>query len=114
VLDNFDDFVTRLRASTISRETHDNDNKRNGLEFPRRIRMEQQPIYQSPQIEGTLNHIKLTLTKLKQTQHQTPNLSKAERKALISLKNNKDLVINSADKGSTIVAQDRSNYIKKN
>ena len=76
--------------------------------------MEQQSIYQSPHIEGTLNHIKLTLTKLKQTQHQTPNLSKAERKVLVTLKNNKDLVINSADKGSTIVAQDRSNYIKKN
>ena len=76
--------------------------------------MDQQPIYQSPQIEGTLNEIKVTLTKLKPTGHQTQNLTVEERKALITLKNNKDLIINSSDKVSTIVVQNTSDYITQN
>ena len=76
--------------------------------------MDQQPIYQSPQIEGALNEIKVTLTKLKPTGHQTPNLTVEERKALITLKNNKDLIINSSDKVSTIVVQNTSDYITQN
>ena len=40
LLSSFDDFVTKLRAYTIPRETHDRDNR---LHFPRCKRMDQQP-----------------------------------------------------------------------
>jgi len=85
LLDSFDDFVTRLRASTTYREPHKRDNKQ-GLEFPHRRVTEHLPIHQSPQIEGTLNQMKLTLTKLKKTEYQKPNLTKEERKALKTTK----------------------------
>ena len=41
-----------------------------------------------------------------------PNLSRGERKALRELICDKDLIINKADKGSTIVVQNRADYIK--
>ena len=59
-------------------------------------------------------YLKLTLTKLKRTDYQKPNLTKEEREALVALKNNKDLVINSSDKGSMIVLQNRCDYIAQN
>lgn len=40
-----------------------------------------------------------------------PNLTPSERKVLRELKNDKDLIINKADKGSTIVVQNRTDYI---
>ena len=42
----------------------------------------------------------------------TPNLSRAQYKALRDLASDTELVIKSADKGSGIVVEDRSNYIK--
>ena len=42
----------------------------------------------------------------------TPNLNRAQHKALRDLASNADLVIKSADKGSGIVVEDRSNYIR--
>ena len=47
----------------------------------------------------------------KHKQNKTDNLTKKERQALNQLVNNPMLVINKADKGSTIVVQDRSEYI---
>jgi len=46
-------------------------------------------------------------TKYKQTQRD--NLTKKERIALI---NNENLVINKADKGNTVVVEDKTEYIK--
>ena len=109
MLSSFDNFVTKPRASTIPTETHYKDNRQNRLDFPWRKQMDQQPIYQSPQIEGILNE---NWNKLN-TKHLTSQRKK--RKALITLKNNKDLIINSADKVSKIVVvQNRSDYITQN
>ena len=47
----------------------------------------------------------------KHKQNNSDNLSRNERKALNELINNPTLIINKADKGSTIVVQDRSEYI---
>ena len=41
------------------------------------------------------------------------NLTKSERKALYDLKNDKSIVIKSADKGSAVVVWDREDYIKE-
>ena len=41
------------------------------------------------------------------------NLSKEERQSIQSLKNNDSIVIKKADKGSTIVVQNKADYIQK-
>ena len=41
------------------------------------------------------------------------NLTNSERKALYDLKNDKSIVIKSADKGSAVVVWDREDYIKE-
>ena len=51
------------------------------------------------------------VNKHKHKQNESDNLTRMERKALNELINNPTLVINKADKGSTIVIQDRSDYI---
>lgn len=50
-------------------------------------------------------------TQLKQ--FNTSNLNINERKTLTQLMKMTDIIINKADKGSTIVIQDRENYIKE-
>ena len=47
----------------------------------------------------------------KHKQNKSDNLTRQERQALNQLTNNPMLIINKADKGSTIVVQDRSEYI---
>ena len=46
------------------------------------------------------------------TQNKTDNLTRKERLALKELIQNPHLVINKADKGSTVVVEDRTDYIK--
>ena len=41
------------------------------------------------------------------------NLTSKERKALYDLKNDKNIIIKGADKGSTVVVWDREDYIKE-
>jgi hypothetical protein len=47
------------------------------------------------------------------THNQRDNVTKAERQALKSLVENTQIVINKADKGSTIVVLNRSDYIEE-
>ena len=42
---------------------------------------------------------------------QKDNITRSERRALSNLKNNETIVINKADKGSTVVVQDKDTYI---
>ena len=49
----------------------------------------------------------------KTKQNNKDNISKAERLALRSLKENKDIVINKADKGSTVVVLNKKDYIEE-
>ena len=46
-------------------------------------------------------------------QNKYNNLTREERTALYDLKNDKNIIIKSADKGSTIVVWDREDYIKE-
>ena len=45
-----------------------------------------------------------------QTHHQ--NLTKEEKQALTQLKNNQDIIIKAADKGSGVVLENKSDYLK--
>ena len=68
--------------------------------------------FSSSKLEGVLEAIKIEISQIPTTDNLPPNLSRRERKALLELKCDKDLVINKADKGSTIVVQNRTDYIK--
>ena len=46
-------------------------------------------------------------------QNKYNNFTREERSALYNLKNDKNIVIKSADKGSAVVVWDRGNYIKE-
>ena len=47
------------------------------------------------------------------TQNKHSNVTREERSALYNLKNDKNIVIKSADKGSGVVVWDRDDYIKE-
>ena len=53
---------------------------------------------------------KLTITKIPQNKYNS--LTREERSALYNLKNDKNIVIKSADKDSAVVVWDRDDYIK--
>ena len=50
------------------------------------------------------------ISQIPSTHNLPPNLTPSERKAVWEVKNDKDLIINKADKGSTIVVQNRTDY----
>ena len=56
--------------------------------------------------------MKLEISRIPTADKLPYNLSPEEQKALRELKCNHDLVINKADKGSTIVVQSKTDYIK--
>ena len=66
----------------------------------------------SPKLEGVLEAMKIEISQIPTTDNLPHNLSRSELKALRELKCDKDLIINKADKGSTIVVQHRADYIK--
>ena len=68
--------------------------------------------FASSKLEGVLEAMKIEISQIPITDNLPPNLSRSERKALRELKCDKDLIINKADKGSTIVVQNRTDYIK--
>ena len=60
----------------------------------------------------TLEAMKVEISNIPTTDKIPHNLPRNERKALRELICDKDLVINKADKGSTIVVQNRADYIR--
>ena len=64
-------------------------------------------------IEAYTNHTLDELIKLPQNKKRKPNISKNELTALKELRNNNDIVIKKADKCSTIVIMDRTDYVKE-
>ena len=65
-------------------------------------------------LNQTLDAIESKLVQISETitLRNTDNITRAERKAISSLKNNTQIVINRADKGSTIVVLNRDDYIE--
>ena len=68
--------------------------------------------FASSKLEGVLEAMKIEISQIPITDNLPPNLSRSERKALRELKCDKHLIKNKADKGSTIVVQNRTDYIK--
>ena len=64
-------------------------------------------------IELYLSRLREKLMKVEVPKDKFSNLTNSERKALYDLKNDKSIVIKSADKGSAVVAWDREDYIKE-
>ena len=58
------------------------------------------------------SHSKVEISEIPITDNLPHYLSPSERKALQELKCNTDLIINKAGKGSTIVVQNKADYIK--
>ena len=70
----------------------------------------QPPISTNMTLENVINIIKEDLSSLDYEQTPGRNLTCEERRALTALRDNNSLVINKADKGSTIVVQNHSDY----
>ena len=64
-------------------------------------------------IELYLSSLGEKLMKVEVPKDKFNNLANSERKALYDLKNDKSIVIKSADKGSAVVVWDREDYIKE-
>ena len=64
-------------------------------------------------IELYLSSLEEKLMKVEVPKDKFNNLTNSERKALYDLKNDKSIVIKSADKGSAVVVWDREDYIKE-
>ena len=64
-------------------------------------------------IELYLSSLEEKLTKVEFPKNKFNNLTNSERKALYDLKNDKSIVIKSADKGSSVLVWDREDYIKE-
>ena len=64
-------------------------------------------------IELYLSSLKEKLMKVEVPKDKFNNLTNSERKALYDLKNDKSIVIKSADTGSAVVVWDREDYIKE-
>ena len=65
----------------------------------------------TPKLEGVLEAMKIEISQIPITDNIPSNLSRGERKALQEIICDKDLIVNKADKGSTIVVQNRTDYI---
>ena len=63
------------------------------------------------QFENTLKHMKLALSNLPCNVKVQSNLSHRQKTVLINLCKNRGIVINKADKGSTVVIHNKSDYI---
>ena len=65
------------------------------------------------QLESVFCSIEQDLHRQKYRESRKKNLTKEEYKAIRSLKDNKDIVIKAADKGSAIVTLDKQSYINE-
>ena len=66
-----------------------------------------------PEIEEFCIKLKQGIKSINNTYKNKPNLSKNEFKALINLRNNKEIVIKAADKGGGVVVLNTSDYVTK-
>ena len=106
LLQDFKHFARRMRLKYIfhgqNREIHPFYVKSNW----------EPPVQPSVTLETYLEEVKQQLSEIKIARPK-PNLSRKERKALNALKQNNDLNLKKADKGSTLVVMDKQNKIQE-
>ena len=109
LLKDFDKFSNKIRQLSHSGR-HNKIGKKPLFVRPQKYKPKRS-FFSHSHLEGILETIKVEISQISTTNNTTHNLSLSERKALRELKCNSDLVISKADKGSTIVVQDRIDYI---
>ena len=66
-----------------------------------------------PTIRAFVHNVQSSLSALKPCSGQVENLTKNEKKSMVDLKDNRNIIIKKADKGSSIVVMNRTDYIKE-
>ena len=112
LFNGFDALRTTLRKSNDTTPTETTKTRKSPFFKPSKTTIHAQT-YLPPFTEGLLDELREDLAHLP-TLNAQPNLSKQEWNALTRLKNDKNIVINNGDKGSSIVLQNRKDYIKNN
>lgn len=87
-----------------------NKRKRKRIPFEAKSDWEPDPDLLPPDLIKGLRHITRATKRVELTTPQ-PNVTKQQRRNISRLKNNKDIVIKPADKGSAIVIQNREDYV---
>ena len=105
LLTDFNRFYEKIRSLSKHKHTYSNNiniNKRFSLKRKQKWKPKQHFV-SSTDLEGVLDTMKLEISRIPTADNLPYNLSPEERKALREFKCNHDLVINKADKGSTMV-----------
>ena len=105
ILSEFDQLVRKMRLRYELRNA-----KQAGSRLFKRKSRYQPNITTNATLEETLNIMRENISSLEYEQVRGVNLTHGERQALIRLKEDNSLVINKADKGSTIVVQNHEDY----
>ena len=112
VLRDFNNFSRKLRSMTKPVPARTNQDGFNLFKTHQSKSTETISYTNHAHFEGSLDNIKLELTKSIHTTNQS-NLSRRQRQALKNLSENNNIIINKADKGSTIVIQNKTDYINE-
>lgn len=108
ILSDFDYFAYKLRKQT---KPHSIRPINDGFTLYRKPTDFTNMPTNYPLFEGALESIKIQLSQLPTNNKPAFNLSKRQHFALKSLMQNNNIIINKADKGSTVVIQNRNDYI---
>ena len=101
---DFKDFARRMRL-----KQHFFNKDEVGLKF--RPKSHFTPPPGDAALESFLTAIKGDILQHRPSNHKKDNLTPAERQSLSNLRNNNDIVIKPADKGSSVVVQNKTDYI---
>lgn len=108
ILNDFKEFERKLRCRVLF-----NNNKHDHNIHPFYTKSYYDPGFSNnPVIESYLFATKMALSKMQLSPFRD-NISMNERLALETLRNNKNIVIKKADKSTTIVIQNKSNYVSE-
>ena len=109
ILSDFDTFANKLRKRINPPRI--NPGTDGFTIYRQNINIKSNTPTKYPQFEGTLQAMKIQLSELQINQSNSRNLSRAQRTALRNLSKNNNIIINKADKGSTIVIRNKTDYI---
>ena len=107
-------FMHRMKCKFEFYHKPQRTKNRDPFEIRKRYPCNPERLTDNGTLDTFLHRVRLEImNEHKHKQNKSDNLTRKERQALNQLTNNPMLIINKADKGSTIVVQDRSEYIAK-